>query len=144
MLVFCSQDRKLPHVISYHRNEQNIGRAIYHCLQVTALGSSQGASMWGLKTKSCHPGGRKMGSSRHPPLPTKFRASQDFIRARTQNQTEKWVLRGAWVVTMDWREAIWSLQNPEQAKQRPGEAIKRKEKEKGGKKADEERETHKT
>lgn len=89
MLIFCSQDRKLLHVISFHRNEQNIGRAMYHCLQVTALGSSQGASMWGLKTKSCHPGGRKMGSSRHPPLATKFRASQDFIRARTENQTEK-------------------------------------------------------
>lgn len=99
-----SSRQETPHAISYCKDEQNIGWAIYHCLRAAGLVRSQGPSICWHKPEPRTLGveARGWAAQVYPLLQTKFKASQGYIKCHTQNQTEKWSLRGARALTIEY------------------------------------------
>lgn len=124
MLAFWSQaNRKWLHTMSYHEDEHNTGRAIYHDLWTAALVTPSGPVYGGTKLNPSTLETGRWGAQDHPQLYTKFKARQGCIRPPPQNQTEGWALRGAWAVTTEYRKAIWAFPVQSRARQRAGKVF---------------------
>lgn len=121
---FISSRQETPHAISYCKDEQNIGWAIYHCLQAAGLVRSQGPSIRWHKPEPRTLGveARGWAAQVYPLLQTKFKASQGYIKCHIQNQTVKWSLRGARALTIEYRKVIWSSKFQGRAEQGAREA----------------------
>lgn len=119
-----SSRQETPHAMAYHKDEQNIGWAIYHCLWAAGLVRSQGPSIRWHKPEPRTLGveAREWAAQGYPLLQTKFKASQGYIKPHTQNQTEKWSLRRARAVTIEYRKVIWSSKIQSRAEQGAREA----------------------